>query len=116
MGFGGVILHGLIAWNISAHAILREIGGSDGRNLREFTARFASPVRPGDKLVVDIWRMGRMEVERGEKGWEEVRFRTRVEGGKICLKDGRAVVRAVNQEVPGPEGIGAGGKVGRSVL
>ncbi|CZR55366.1 related to multifunctional beta-oxidation protein [Phialocephala subalpina] len=80
MGFGGVILHGLIAWNISAHAILREICGGEGNNLKEVQARFAAPVLPGDKLVVEIWRMG-----IGEDGWQEVRFVTRVDGGKCSL-------------------------------
>lgn len=96
MGFGGVILHGLIAWNISAHSILRDICGSKATNLRDFTARFASPVRPGDKLVIEIWRMG--PVGKGVEGdweWEEARFRTSV-GGEVVLSDGRAVVKPVS--------------------
>jgi acyl dehydratase len=97
MGFRGVILHGLIEWNISAHAILREICASDGRNLREFTARFASPVKPGDKLIVEIWKQGKIGVDGGE-GWKEVRFRTIVEGGKVALSDGRAVVKPGKRE------------------
>jgi peroxisomal enoyl-CoA hydratase 2 len=36
MGFGRVILHGLIAWNVSAHAILHKICGSNGSSLNEF--------------------------------------------------------------------------------
>jgi len=42
---------------------LKAIGGSDPKNIREFQARFASPVKPGDKLVTEIWRTGEMEGE-----------------------------------------------------
>jgi peroxisomal enoyl-CoA hydratase 2 len=89
MGFGGVILHGLIAWNITCHAIVRELCGSDSRNIREFQARFAAPVIPGDKLIMEIWRTNIVQ-----DGREEVRFVTRVEGGKPCLKSGRALIRS----------------------
>jgi peroxisomal enoyl-CoA hydratase 2 len=91
MGFGGAILHGLSSWNFAAHGILKEIGGSDPKNIKEFQARFASPVKPGDKLVTEIWRTGEMK-----DGWEEIRFVTRVEGGKVCLSNGRALVKPVS--------------------
>jgi acyl dehydratase len=88
MGFGGAIMHGLFSWNSAAHGILREIGGSNPANMREFQARFASPVKPGDKLVTEIWRTGDIK-----DGFEEVRFVTKVEGGKVCLSNGRALVK-----------------------
>jgi hypothetical protein len=47
-------------------------------------------VLPGDKLLIEIWCMG-----IGADGWEELRFTTRVEGGKVCLKSGRAIVIVV---------------------
>ncbi|CAL3963652.1 unnamed protein product [Diplocarpon coronariae] len=90
MGFGGAIMHGLSSWNFAAHALLKSMGGSDPANIKEFQARFASPVRPGDKLVTDIWRTGE---KRGE--WEEIRFVMRVEGGKVCLSNGRALMKVV---------------------
>ncbi|PYH88215.1 trimethyllysine dioxygenase TmlH [Aspergillus ellipticus CBS 707.79] len=68
MGFGGIIIHGLFSWNSAAHGILRELGGSDPKNLKEFQARFASPVRPGDKLTTEIWRTGTLL-----DGYEEIR-------------------------------------------
>ncbi|KAE8372066.1 trimethyllysine dioxygenase TmlH [Aspergillus bertholletiae] len=77
MGFGGVIIHGLFSWNSAAHGILRELGGSDPKNLREFQARFASPVLPGDKLTTEMWRTGNIE-----DGFEEVRFVTTNNRGK----------------------------------
>jgi peroxisomal enoyl-CoA hydratase 2 len=90
MGFGGPIMHGLSSWNFAAHGLLKAIGGSDPRNIREFQARFASPVKPGDKLVTEIWKTGTIK-----DGWEEVRFVTTVEGGKVCLSNGRALMKPV---------------------
>ncbi|KAE8411079.1 hypothetical protein BDV36DRAFT_289052 [Aspergillus pseudocaelatus] len=84
MGFGGVIIHGLFSWNTAAHGILRELGCSDPKNLREFQARFASPVLPGDKLTTEIWRTGNIE-----DGFEEVRFVTSNNRGKVVLSNGR---------------------------
>jgi peroxisomal enoyl-CoA hydratase 2 len=93
MGFGGAIMHGLFSWNSTAHGLLKELGGSNPANIKEFQARFASPVKPGDKLVTDIWRMGNADKD----GWEEVRFVTKVEGGKVCLSNGRALMKVVGK-------------------
>ncbi|KAK2749303.1 hypothetical protein FQN55_003628 [Onygenales sp. PD_40] len=90
MGFGGVIIHGLFSWNMAAHGILKQLGGSDPRNIREFQARFASPVIPGDKLVTEMWRTGTME-----DGFEEVRFVVKNGKGKVVLSNGRALVNVV---------------------
>lgn len=90
MGFGGAIMHGLFTWNTAAHALLKHLGGSDPANIKEFSARFASPVRPGDKLVTQMWRTGEVK-----DGWEEVRFVTSVAGGKVCLSNGRALMKCV---------------------
>lgn len=88
MGFGGVIIHGLFSWNWAAHGLLKHLGGGDPANLKEYQARFASPVRPGDKLVASAWRTGQKQGE-----WEEVRFEVKVEGGKVCLSNGRALIK-----------------------
>ncbi|KAL2355453.1 HotDog domain-containing protein [Cryomyces antarcticus] len=69
MGFGGAIMHGLFSWNSTCHGLLHELGNSDPANIKEFQARFASPVKPGDKLVTQMWRTGEVDAE----GWEEVR-------------------------------------------
>ena len=90
MGFGGAIMHGLFSWNSAAHGLLQTLGASDPANIKEFQARFASPVKPGDKLITEMWRMG-----SSSDGWEEVRFITRVDGGKICLSNGRALMKCV---------------------
>ncbi|ERS96063.1 hypothetical protein HMPREF1624_07599 [Sporothrix schenckii ATCC 58251] len=91
MGFGGPIIHGLYSFNSTAHLLLKHLGGSDPAKLREYQARFASPVRPGDKLVTSAWRTGDVNGE----GFEEIRFETRIEGGKVCLSNGRALIKVV---------------------
>ncbi|UKZ88172.1 uncharacterized protein TrAFT101_003934 [Trichoderma asperellum] len=90
MGFPGAIMHGLYSWNSTAHDILKAVGGSDPANLKEFQARFASPVLPGDKLVIKVWRTGE---KKGD--FEEIRFVVAVEGGKVCLSNGRALIKVV---------------------
>ena len=100
MGFGGIIMHGLFSWNSAAHVLLQELGGSDPANMKEFQARFAAPVRPGDGLVTEAWRAGKVDGE-----WEEIRFVVKVvpgglgKGGegKVVLSNGRAVMRVVGK-------------------
>jgi peroxisomal enoyl-CoA hydratase 2 len=90
MGFGGVIIHGLYSFNSACHGLLQNFGGSDPANIKEYQARFASPVRPGDKIVTSAWRTGEMKDE-----WEEIRFEVQVAGGKVCLSNGRALMKCV---------------------
>ena len=85
-------MHGLSSWNFTAHGILKEFGGSDAANMHHFQARFASPVKPGDKLVTQVWRTGDVK-----DGFEELRFVTSVEGGKVCLSNGVALVKVVGK-------------------
>lgn len=80
-------MHGLFTYNCAAHAILKVVGSSNPANLKEFTARFAAPVRPGDELLTEIWRLGEFEGE-----YEDIRFVTSV-NGKAVLTNGRALVK-----------------------
>ena len=86
-------MHGLFSWNTACHALLKELGGSDPANIKEFQARFAAPVIPGDKLITEMWQTGETK-----DGWEEVRFVTRVEGGKVVLSNGRALMKCVGSK------------------
>ncbi|KKA30456.1 hypothetical protein TD95_000640 [Thielaviopsis punctulata] len=90
MGFKGDIMHGLFAWNTTCHLLLKKLGKSQPENLREFQARFASPVMPGDTLRTKAWRTGTIV-----DGFEEIRFTTEVVGGKVCLSNGRALIKVV---------------------
>ncbi|KAI1336840.1 Thioesterase/thiol ester dehydrase-isomerase [Xylariaceae sp. FL0016] len=94
MGFGGTIVHGLYSFNSTCHGLLMRLGGSDPANIKEFQARFASPVKPGDKLVTSVWRTGEMKGD-----FEEIRFATAVAGGKVCLSNGRALMKVVGDRL-----------------
>ncbi|KAK2750949.1 hypothetical protein FQN57_000024 [Myotisia sp. PD_48] len=89
-GFGGIINHGLYSWNCSAHGILKTLGGNDPKNLKEFQARFAAPVKPGYKLSVLMWKTGKTE-----QGCEEVIFVVKNQEGLVVLSNGRALVKIV---------------------
>ncbi|KAL4733796.1 HotDog domain-containing protein [Aspergillus similis] len=92
MGFGGVIIHGLYSWNAAAHIVLEAFGNSDPANFREFQARFASPVKPGDKLITELWRTGDVV-----DGFEEIRFVTKNQKGQVVLSNGRALIKAASR-------------------
>ncbi|PTB81307.1 Thioesterase/thiol ester dehydrase-isomerase [Trichoderma longibrachiatum ATCC 18648] len=94
MGFPGAIMHGLYSWNATAHCILKALAGSDPAHIKEYQARFASPVMPGDKLVISVWRTGE---KKGD--FEEIRFVVAVENGKVCLSNGRALVKILGDVV-----------------
>ena len=81
-------MHGLFSWNSACHALLQMLGNSDPANIKEYQARFAAPVKPGERLVTEVWRTGETHDE-----WEEVRFLTKVEGGKVVLSNGRALMK-----------------------
>ncbi|OJJ55382.1 hypothetical protein ASPSYDRAFT_92518 [Aspergillus sydowii CBS 593.65] len=92
MGMGGVIIHGLFTWSSACYGVLRECCGSDPAKLKEIEARFASPVRPGDTLITEIWRVG---VKNGD---EEVIFRTVNQDGVVVLSNGRALLRQAERD------------------
>lgn len=79
-GFKGLILQGLGTWNIAAHGILRELGGSDPNRFKLYSARFKSVVYPGDTLVTRMWKVGVAD------GCDEIYFETVVqEDGRVAL-------------------------------
>jgi peroxisomal enoyl-CoA hydratase 2 len=90
-GFKGAFLQGLGTWNIAAHGLLRELGGSDAQRLRSFKARFAAIVYPGDALETRMWRVGEKSMDG--RVVEEVVFQTAVRGdGRVALSNGMAEV------------------------
>lgn len=90
MGFGGIIIHGVYAYNRVAHDLLRELGESEASNIREFQAKFAGIVKPGDHLQTSFWKL-----DLKSDGWQEIRFITRCVNreGKTCLSEGRALIK-----------------------
>jgi acyl dehydratase len=83
-------MHGLFSWNVAAQCILRRYGASKAKAFRDFEARFAAPVKPGDKLQISMWDMGEAVAENSE-ALREVRFEVKV-GDKPVLTNGRALL------------------------
>ncbi|PGH13040.1 hypothetical protein AJ79_03877 [Helicocarpus griseus UAMH5409] len=94
LGYGGIIMHGLFSWNVAAQTVLSRFGKNEAKNLRDFEARFAAPVKPGDKLDILMWDMGlseKVDIGRGSDRLREIRFVVKV-GETVVLSDGRALL------------------------
>jgi len=57
-GFEKPILHGLCNLGISTKTVLKEMLDNDPNAFKLVKARFASPVLPGQHLVIKMWRQG----------------------------------------------------------
>ncbi|WP_194291368.1 MaoC family dehydratase [Cumulibacter manganitolerans] len=77
-GFGKPILHGLCTYGISARLLLGLEGAGEPAEMREFNARFSSPVIPGDTLTLHAWDVG-------DGGFA---FQTTGSGGRVVLDHG----------------------------
>ena len=87
-GFKGSIMQGLGTWNIAAHGILLELGGSDPSRFKSITARFANVVYPGETLETRMW------ATPGNDGNIDIVFETRVqEDGRVALSNGLCVLK-----------------------
>ncbi|MGB0962417.1 MAG: MaoC/PaaZ C-terminal domain-containing protein [Mycobacterium sp.] len=56
-GFPTPILHGLCSYGVAGRALVAELGGGDAAKITAISARFTSPVFPGDVLTTSIWRL-----------------------------------------------------------
>jgi len=54
-GFSRPILHGLCTYGFAGRALLAHICGNDVAAFGSMSARFSSPVTPGEELTVQIW-------------------------------------------------------------
>ena len=55
-GFEKPILHGLCTYGFAGRALLAELAGGESAKLTAMSARFSSPVFPGETLTTSIWR------------------------------------------------------------
>ena len=86
MGYGGVINHGVYAYQLIAHEFVARLGGGRGNSLKEISARFSGPVKPSDEVEVDVWKVD------GQEG--EIRWTAKVVStGRACLSEGMAVLQ-----------------------
>lgn len=56
-GLPGPVLHGLCSYGFAARVALRELAGNEPGRMRAFEARFSRPVLPGQKLLVEGYRL-----------------------------------------------------------
>lgn len=81
-GYERPILHGRCTYGVAGHALLRSVCGYEPARLRSMSARFTTPVFPGETLRTEIWRVA-----------GGAHFRTRaLERDRIALDNGFAVV------------------------
>jgi acyl dehydratase len=76
-GFPRPILHGLCSYGFTGRALLHSVCGSDPAAFGAMSARFSSPVMPGEELIVQIWPLSD----------DEAVFRT-VVGDRVVLDRG----------------------------
>jgi acyl dehydratase len=76
-GFPQPILHGQCTYGFTGRALLQQLCDGDPARFGSMRARFSAPVFPGERLDVQIWRVGD----------GEYRFRTRV-GDRVVLDRG----------------------------
>lgn len=82
-GFERPILHGLCFFGIGTHAIVRQMLNNDVSQIRGVEGRFSSPVLPGHKLKVEMWRVSK----------DKIVFQViNQDTGKVCLSNGAVVL------------------------
>jgi acyl dehydratase len=81
-GFERPILHGLCTYGVTGRALLHTLAGSDPARFVSMSARFSSPVLPGESLTISIWANGHTAL-----------FRTAKEDGTVVIDRGRARFR-----------------------
>eukprot|EP00927_Polykrikos_kofoidii_P072298 TRINITY_DN68431_c0_g1_i1.p1 TRINITY_DN68431_c0_g1~~TRINITY_DN68431_c0_g1_i1.p1 ORF type:complete len:312 (+),score=31.47 TRINITY_DN68431_c0_g1_i1:36-938(+) len=83
-GFTTPILHGLCTLGHAVRALLDVTAGGDQRRYKSVRLRFASPVIPGQTLLVEVWQASSLS---------QFIFQTKIkETGKVCLSDGVLVL------------------------
>ncbi|KAF8323934.1 peroxisomal dehydratase [Clavulina sp. PMI_390] len=92
-GFGGIILHGLCSYGVTARGLVQAIGGGDPNSLKAISSRFTSPVKLGDTLEVRAWELG-----AGPDGTTEFAFETiNLATGKPSLGGGVAYIKKASK-------------------
>jgi acyl dehydratase len=56
VGFQEPILHGLCSYGVVCRRFVQEILKGDSGKVKSYSARFSSPVIPGEKLQVKVWQ------------------------------------------------------------
>jgi acyl dehydratase len=56
VGFREPILHGLCTYGVVCRRFVQEVLKGDPGKVKSYSARFSSPVIPGEKLQVKVWQ------------------------------------------------------------
>ena len=81
-GFEAPINHGLCTLGISCHQVIKNMLDNDGSKFKAIKGRFASPVLPGQVIVIKMWK---------EK--DRIIFTTTVkETGKVCINNAYVLI------------------------
>jgi acyl dehydratase len=83
-GLDRPILHGLCSYGFTGRALLHALCAGDASRFAAMSARFSSPVLPGDSLRVEIW----------ETGDGAASFRTLRTDGTVVIDGGSCTVRS----------------------
>jgi acyl dehydratase len=81
------ILHGLCSYGRVGHAITEHFANNDRHRFKSISARFASPVLPGETVTIEMWKVPRDAHSFG------VVFTGKV-GKRLVLSNGYAVIAA----------------------
>ncbi|CAO3596727.1 unnamed protein product [Absidia cylindrospora] len=57
VGLPRPILHGLCSYGRVGHAITQQFANNDRHRFKSISARFASPVLPGETVTIDMWKV-----------------------------------------------------------
>jgi acyl dehydratase len=87
-GFDRPILHGLCTYGFAGRALLAELAGNDASKLTAVSARFTSPVFPGETLTTSIWR-----TEPGRAVYRTEASAPDGSNARVVLDDGSAEYR-----------------------
>ncbi|ORZ19818.1 HotDog domain-containing protein [Absidia repens] len=85
VGLPQPILHGLCSYGRVGHAITQQFAGNDRHRFKSISARFASPVLPGETVTIDMWKVPR------DASSFDVIFVGRA-GNRVVLTNGHAVI------------------------
>jgi len=81
-GFARPILHGMCTFGVVAHALLKLAGDYDVSRFRSMSARFSSPVYPGETIRTELHAGGLFRARVVE------RDQVVVDNGRLVLNDG----------------------------
>jgi acyl dehydratase len=84
-GFPKPILHGLCTYGFAGRALVADLGGGDASRITGMSARFTSPVFPGETLTTSIWR-----TEPGQALFTTEASGPDGSGARLVLEDGVA--------------------------